>query len=309
MRRELDDLSLSQAAAITLGTFDGLHLGHQALLQRTVEIAREGGLDSLVFTFPQPPQNYLGQRKKLILPLEYKIRLLAEQVDRVVIADFNNVKDMSPGEFSRLLKRKLKAAVVVVGANYRFGRGRSGNLQSLIREGMKLDFQVEALPPVEVDGEIVSSTAVRRAVRAGDIDKAIKFLGYPPLLVGVVVQGEGRGRELGFPTANLSIDDNLGTPDQGIFAAQISYKGKAENGVLYTGYRPTFNGKQKSYEVHILNEVEELYGVELEVHLLKKLRGDLEFDNPLSLQRQIERDVREAQQFFATSPSGELGSV
>ncbi|HID09772.1 MAG TPA: hypothetical protein EYP17_00530, partial [Candidatus Latescibacteria bacterium] len=157
-----------------------------------------------------------------------------------------------------------------------------------------------------IDGRPVSSTAVREAIEAGEVRRARKLLGYPPLLRGPVIRGEGRGKELGFPTANLKVDEELVTPEEGVFAAQVKIEDQLKQGLLYIGLRPTFDGEGRSFEVYILDFKGELYGKELEVYLLKRLRGDLKFADPAELQRQIEQDLREAQEFFATNLGSEL---
>ncbi|MFQ6033515.1 MAG: riboflavin biosynthesis protein RibF, partial [Candidatus Bipolaricaulia bacterium] len=288
-----------------LGTFDGLHLGHRLLLGRARALAKEENLMSVALTFPKPPRNYLGRGKRLILPPELKLRLLEEEVELVVVADFLKLQPLAPQKFAHLLRERLRAAVVVVGEDYRFGQDRQGDVALLRKLGQDLGFRVEALAKLLIDGRPVSSTAVREAIIAGDVERARRLLGYPPLLRGPVVQGEGRGRELGFPTANLKIDEELVAPEEGVFAAGVRLQDELKEGLLYIGRRPTFAGEGRSFEVYILDFSGELYGEELEVHLLKKLRGDLRFNDSQALKCQIERDVRTAQEFFLAKPHRE----
>jgi len=304
MRVALDEARPPQETVMTLGSFDGLHLGHRLLLGRARALAKERGLMSGALTFPKPPGSYLGQgrRKKLILPPELKLSLLEEEVDLVVVADFPKLRRLKPEEFASLLKWRLRAAWVVVGEDYRFGLDRQGDVALLRELGERLGVQVEALPRLAISGKPVSSTAVREAIEAGKIEEARTLLGYPPLLVGPVVHGTGRGRELGFPTANLRISEELVTPPDGVYAVEVGLEGGPKTGVLYIGRRPTFDGKERSYEVYLFDFAGELYGRELKVHLLERLRGDLEFPDPQALRRQIEQDLREAQRFFASRP-------
>jgi riboflavin kinase/FMN adenylyltransferase len=301
MQASLDEAAPERETVVALGTFDGLHLGHRLLLGRARALAKEGDLLSVALTFPKPPRNYLGRGKRLILPPELKIRLLEEEVELVVVADFLKLQPLAPEEFARILKERLWAAVVVVGKDYRFGRDRRGDVDLLRELGQELGFRVEALAKLLIDGRPVSSTAVREAIAAGKVDRARRLLGYPPLLRGPVIRGEGRGKELGFPTANLKIDEELVAPKEGVFAVRVRFKDQLKQGLLYIGRRPTFAGGGKSFEVYILDFKGELYSEELEVHLLKRLRGDLKFDDPHALQRQIEQDVRAAREFLAQS--------
>lgn len=299
MRVNLDEAAPLSETAVALGTFDGLHLGHRLLLGRARALAKEEDLLSVALTFPQPPGSYLGRGKRLILPPELKIKLLEEEVELVIVADFLKLQPLAPQEFAHVLKGRLKAVVVIVGEDYRFGRNRRGDVALLSKLGQELGFRVEALTKLLIDGRPVSSTAVREAIAAGEVERARRLLGYPPLLRGPVIPGEGRGRVLGFPTANLRIDDEVVIPGEGVFITSVKLKDELKQGLLYIGRRPTFAGEGKSFEVYILDFAGELYGEELEIYLLKRLRGDLEFAGPEELQRQIERDVREAREFFA----------
>ena len=288
---------------VTIGTFDGVHRGHQALLQRARGRARERGLQSTALTFRRPPQNYLGNPKPLLMPPEKKIELLGRFVERVVVLDFPAVQDWTPRAFVEgVLLRDLHAQVVVVGEDFRFGKARSGDAETLRKLGKELGFSVEVVEAVTVDGEVVSSTAIRRALRAGEVERATKLLGRPPQLWGRVVPGSGRGRKLGFPTANLSIDPEVLVPAEGIYAAWALFQGEKHPGALYIGCRPTLGeGEALSVEVYILglHEKASLYDVELEVQLLTRIREDRRFDSLEALKAQIARDVARTREFFA----------
>jgi len=288
---------------VTLGTFDGVHRGHQALLQRARGRARERGLESTALTFRRPPQNYLGNPKPLLMPPEKKIELLGRFVERVVVLDFPTVQHWTPREFVEgVLLRDLHAEVVVVGEDFRFGKARSGDTTTLRELGEELGFSVEVVEAVTVDGEVVSSTAIRRALRAGEVERAAKLLGRPPQLWGRVVPGSGQGRKLGFHTANLSLDPEVLVPAEGIYAAWALFQGEKRPGALYIGRRPTLGGcSALSVEVHILglDEKASLYGLEVEVQLLTRLREDRLFSSWEELRRQIARDVAETREFFA----------
>ncbi len=292
-----------RSAVVTLGTFDGVHRGHQALLKRARERARARGIESAALTFRKPPRNYLGTPKPLLLPPEKKLELLGRFVERVVVLDFPRVREWSPREFvEAVLVRDLHAQVVVVGENFRFGRDRRGDESTLRTLGKELGFEVEVVESVRVDGEVVSSTAIRRAIRAGEVERAARLLGRPPQLWGRVVPGSGQGRRLGFPTANLSVDPEMLVPAEGIYAAWALFRGEKRPGALYIGRRPTLGeGEALSVEVYIVGLPEEtsLYGVELEVQLLARIREDRRFDSLEALKAQIARDVARTREFFA----------
>lgn len=281
--------------ALTLGTFDGLHLGHRALLERTVSLARAHDLHSVAFTFTQPPQNYTGAPKPLILPVPKKLSRLAQLVDYVIAVEFPEVGWMDAEEFvRRILANQLRAARIVIGPDARFGKNRRGDSTLLEQMGSRLDFSVEVVPPVTAHQRIISSTAIRESLLAGYIEEAREMLGYTPTLWGTVVHGDGRGRQLGYPTANLAIEKNVLVPAAGVYAVRVSVKNSQRDGVLYIGSRSTFADASPSIEVHLFDTEEELYGVELEVELLKHLRDDQHFDTLEALKTQIEADIQTA---------------
>jgi riboflavin kinase/FMN adenylyltransferase len=278
---------------VTIGTFDGMHLGHQALLKRTAQLASVHKVQSVALTFELPPQNYLGRPKQLILPPARKIEQLHQLVERVVLIDFPEIQPLSPEDFARqILCERLRAIAVVVGTNYRFGRDQQGDVKRLQVLGQALGFRVEVIPPVLIDGHTVSSTAIREALARGDIGQATRLLGYAPHFWGRVERGAGRGRTLGVPTANLVIDPRLVTPEQGIFAARVFYK-RWWDAALYIGDRPSFahDGQRSSVEVHLLDFQGDLYGQELEVEVLQKMRDDQRFGTIEALVGQITEDL------------------
>lgn len=288
--------------AVTIGTFDGVHLGHRALLERTGEIAWERGLESVALTFPWPPQNYLGRPKPLLLPPEVKIELLRDSVDRVVVLEFPEVQPLMPREFVvRTLVERLNAAVVVAGEAFRFGRDRRGDVSLLQALGRELGFEIEIVESILVDGRRVSSTAIREALHVGDVERAKRLLGRAPLIVGGVVPGAGEGRRLGYPTANLAVHPELLIPAHGVYAAWCVYRGEKRPGALYIGRRPTYDGTSVSVEAHILgaDDVPPRYGEQLEAQMLSYLRGDRRFISVEALRGQIEADIEAVQAYFA----------
>lgn len=309
MKKRLNEWENEFKTAVSLGTFDGVHLGHKKLFGEMRKTARKLDLESLVFTFSQPPKNYLDGNIDLILLPEEKLKLLENEGAHLVIADFVDIREMPPEDFiKKILIQRLNMEALIVGANYRFGRNRKGDVKTLQRLSVKYDFKLKRVTFKKKDGQPISSTKIRQTLRKGDVENAHKLLGYYPHLYGAVVPGEMRGRKLGFPTLNLEIDKRLIIPTQGVFAAYTYLsEDRNANSLMYIGNRPTFDGKKKTFEIHLLNSkiAENLYGERIQVTLLKKMREDRRFPNSESLQRQMEKDVKKAENFFqsALSPS------
>lgn len=296
-----------QRTALTLGTFDGVHRGHRALLERTVAWAREHNALSVAFVFAQPPANYIGAAKPLLLPVRKKLERISQIVDHTIPVEFSEVGWMDAEEFVRkILIEQFQMTYIVIGPDARFGKNRQGDSVFLKRLGEELGFSVEVVPPVTVKHTVISSTAIRESLLAGRLDEAREMLGYVPTLWGTVVHGDGRGRHLGYPTANLAVEKGVLVPAAGVYAVRVSLKGSQRDGVLYIGSRATFADAGPSIEVHLFETDEELYGVELEVQLMKRLRDDHRFDSLDALKAQIERDI-DAARAVLTSPTSSPG--
>ena len=292
-------------AVVTVGTFDGVHLGHQAVLARAGDVARESGLERVAYAFRLPPREAGSgpESSCLLLPPPAKERLLLSWVDRVERADFAELRHLSAESFVRdVLVERLAARAVVVGEAFRFGRRREGDLELLRRVGEERGLRVFAVAPVVVDGEAVSSTRIRSLVARGEVGRARGLLGRPPLLVGEVVRGDGLGRTLGFPTANLALDPRVLVPGPGIYLAQAFVSAGRSPGLLYVGERPTVKGQGVRCEIHLFSPPEEdLYERTVEAHLLVKLRDDRAFPSLEALRLQMERDAALARSLLASS--------
>lgn len=281
--------------AITLGTFDGFHLGHRALLDRTKQLAQSQGLQALALVFRQPPQNYVGLPKPLILPTPKKFETLEKLVDLVVVVDFPEIGWLEAEAFvERVLAQQLRARAIVIGPDARFGKDRRGDTQLLQKLGARLGFSAAVIPRVVVAGEAVSSSAIREHLSAGRIEQARALLGYPPQLFGQVIRGDGRGHALGYPTANLQIAAGVLLPAAGVYAARVLVQARLKDGALYIGRRATFAQAAPSVEVHLFDTDEQLYGLELAVQLHARLRDDARFASPGALQAQIAEDIKAA---------------
>jgi riboflavin kinase / FMN adenylyltransferase len=285
--------------AVTIGNFDGVHRGHRALLDHVNARARELDIGSCVLTFEPHPREYFAKSVAEGAPprvtrLRDKLELLAAAgVGRVHVAPFGaRLASLSAGEFiEAVLVRGLQTRALVVGRDFRFGKGRAGDLASLRAAGL----DVQAIPDV-VDGERISSSSVRAALQAGDLERAQTLLGHPYFISGRVVRGARLGRELGFPTANIPL--RRPPPLSGIFVVQVDGLGDA---VASVGLRPTVNPVPSPLlEVHLLDFSGDLYGRRLRVRFLRKLRDEEKYDGLEALKAAISSDVRRARDYFGT---------
>jgi riboflavin kinase / FMN adenylyltransferase len=283
----------------TIGNFDGQHRGHRALLDTVVATARRVGGTPLVVTFDPHPVRTLAPHidlKFLTSPEEKLARFEEAGIQDVVFLDFTPAfAGLTPAEFaSRILKDWLGLREIFVGEHFSFGKGRAGKIKDLADLGTHLGFQVHAVPPVKLDGEIVSSTRIRHLVQAGDMPKAARFLGRPYAIKGEVIHGHQRGRTLGWPTANLAVPSERVLPPDGVYAAATQWQEQRLESVAYIGKRPTFGDGERMIEVYLLDRDTDLYGERITVQFVEHLRGDAAFESPEALSAQIEEDVRQA---------------
>ena len=274
--------------------FDGVHLGHQALLDEVKKRAYDLKLESAVITFEPNPKDYFSQNKPQtrISSLREKIELFNEiKIDRVHIIKFNQeFSKVTANEFIRVLIKQLKVKEIVVGEDFCFGRGREGGIKQLSASSMKLNIKNKIL----IDGKRISSTLIRNLLANDKLDEANKYIGRPYSISGKVVHGEKRGRKIGFPTANIHMRHNR-PPLKGVFAVKF----QNHFGVANLGIRPSIKGEKKlQLEVHLLNFSSDLYGQHVCVIFLKKLRDEKKFKSLDELKEQIKLDVIKAKLFF-----------
>ncbi len=288
----------------TIGNYDGVHLGHQAVLDQVRHLARPRGLPVTVVTFEPSPQEYFaaeGAPARLSRLPEKLGELAGAGVDRVLCLRFDRaLAQLSATAFvERLLIQGLGVRELVVGDDFRFGRGREGDFALLRRMGEQAGFGVHRTLTLSVDGERVSSSRIRACLAAGDLRQARQLLGRPYSLCGRVVHGEKLGRELGFPTANLPVRRRV-SPLRGIFVvqAQLSH-GAVRPGVASLGTRPTVNGRETLLEVHMLEPAGDLYGQRMRVFFLKHLRDEQRFASVDLMREQIARDAQAARDYFS----------
>jgi riboflavin kinase/FMN adenylyltransferase len=289
---------------LAIGFFDGVHLGHQQIIRQTLADARQHEALALVITFDRHPNTVVAPSRvpPLIYSLPQKLRTIASLgADRLLLIPFDKALSEQTGEaFIRVLVRDLgRVQTLCVGANFLFGHKRAGDVALLKRLGAELKFIVHGLAAVSLDGKAVSSTRIREAIRLGHLDAASQMLGRPWSLAGMVSRGDGLGHKLGFPTANLDVA-GLVLPPNGVYAVHAEVDGRRYRSVLNIGLRPTLERPepQQRVEAHLIDFTGDLYGRELEVAFLEKLRAEKKFASLGELREQIARDILDAQMRF-----------
>lgn len=286
-------------SVLTLGNFDGVHRGHQAILKKVVDRARELNGTSIVFTFEPHPLKVLAPERspRLLNTFHGKMKLFAEAgIEIVICANFTRTfADQHPEDFARdVLHRQLGVSEVYVGYDYAFGKSREGSIDSLKKMGKRLGYEVGVVDAVLINNVVVSSSAVRDLISNGDIEEAAGLLGRMYSIEGVVVHGSHRGEALGFPTANLKVVNEL-IPAHGVYAVLVQIEDQTIKGVASIGIRPTFDAGPVSIEAYLFDFHEGLYGKEMEVAFVKRLRAEEKFPDADALVRQIRKDVQDAQ--------------
>ncbi len=298
VEEELADFTPGKDMLLTVGVFDGVHRGHKYLISRLRESAAKRDLLSGVVTFKQHPLEILAPDTELpyLTGLDEKVRLLKnEGVNAVVALSFTpEFAGLSASQFTGLLKKHLRMKGLVIGPDFSLGRNREGNAEALGAIGKHLDFTVEVVSPVKVNGDVVSSTAIRNAIAAGDIKKVSDLMGHHFSLHGYVTSGDRRGSELGFPTANLEINPKQTLPPEGVYVTRAYIGGKTYKSVTNIGKRPTFGDNPRSIETYVMDYRDNLYGRELRIDIVERLRGEKKFDSVEALKKQIALDIEKA---------------
>ena len=304
--RDLDALAEPPCRTVlTLGNFDGVHLGHREIFRRVIDRARELKGTSAVVTFEPHPLRFLAPEKaplRLNTPDE-KVRLLsASCIDLLVVLDFTQqLAEMSAEDFVRdILVGKLGVKHLIVGYDYAFGRGRQGNTAFLAAQAKLHNFTLEVLEPICTEKQAHSSTAIRKILREGRVAEAVKILGRNFTLDGEVVHGDGRGRKLGFPTANLVTEKEI-LPCYGVYAVKVKWRETYYDGVINIGCRPTFAASPPTLEIHLLDFHENLYGERLRIYFVERLRDELKFSTIEALQDAVAVDISRARLVLANA--------
>jgi riboflavin kinase / FMN adenylyltransferase len=296
----------------SLGNFDGVHLGHRAILQRVTATSTAESLPSVTLTFDPIPRKVLHPETAplLIQTMPQRLRSLGDlDIDHTIVIVFDRkFSQKTPLEFvSEILVRCLRIRHFVVGQNFAFGHQKRGNIELLRQLGRQHDFDVEEVPQVEVDGNRVSSTLIRDLVLAGKVEDANRYLGHTFRLAGKVVPGEKLGGKIGIPTANLKVENEL-LPAKGVYVSKVIVGSHSYRAVTNVGIRPTVGGQKLTVESHLLDFSQDLYGQEVEFEFLQKLRQEMRFDGIEQLKTQIKKDVERAKEYFVSLSFGKSGN-
>jgi riboflavin kinase/FMN adenylyltransferase len=302
IEEELARVKPQKETLVTIGVFDGIHLGHQRLLTHLRDEARRKNWLSGVVTFKSHPKAVLSSENKLLWlsDLETRISLLRGLgIDVIVVLPFTSeLSRLTARRFVQLLKEHLKMRGLIIGPDFALGKDREGDAEKLRLLGQEIGFSVEVIPPVVLDGQVVSSSAIRQALAQGDMKKAEKLFGRLFGLNGQVVSGDRRGRGLGFPTANLKLKPEQALPSDGVYATIAHVGHGLMPSVTSIGVRPTFGGGKRLVETYIIDYEGELLGQRLTIDLVDKLRDEKRFDAVEELKAQMGRDVEQARQIL-----------
>lgn len=294
------DFHPKNKSVLTLGTFDGVHFGHKKIIEKLIQNSSLCACESLVLTFFPHPRMVLQDNDeiKLLNTIEERIELLRMSgLNNLIIHPFDQAfSRLTAEEFvSNILVNQFNIKKIIIGYDHRFGRNRTADINDLIEFGEKYDFEVEQISAQEIDEVSVSSTKIRNALTEGHIKLANDYLGYPYLLTGIIIKGKGLGRTLGFPTANLQIQEPYKLiPKNGVYIIQSLIENKMVFGMMNIGFNPTVNGESKSIEIHFFDFKSDLYSKKVQIQLLDRIRDEVKFENIDRLKEQLLKD-----KFFA----------
>lgn len=290
-----------QNAVVTSGTFDGVHLGHKVILKRLIQLAKKRQGESVVLTFWPHPRFVLYPNDtslKLLSTFQEKASYLSDLgIDHLIKIEFTKkFSQLSSEEFiHNILIDKIGTKLLVIGYDHRFGKNREGSFQYLANNSHKYGFEIEEIPRQDIENIAVSSTKIRNALESGEIKTANEFIGNNYRLTGKVIKGSQIGRDLGFPTANIVVEESYKLiPADGAYAVKIGYQDRWHNGMLNIGFRPTVNGTTRTIETHIFDFNQNLYGQVLTIGFVEKIRGEKKFENLEALSKQLTLDRKDA---------------
>ena len=289
---------------VTIGTFDGVHIGHKAILKRVVETAKKENLDAAVLTFFPHPRMVLQQNTdiKLLNTIKERTQLLESTgLDHLIIHPFTHAfSRLTALEYVRdILVNSLKAKKIIIGYDHRFGRNRNANIDDLKEFGKTYNFEVEEISAKELDDVAISSTKIRKALDAGDIETANNFLGHNFMISGEVVQGKALGRTINYPTANLKLKETYKlVPKNGVYIVESIIDGDKIFGITSIGTNPTVGGKEKTIETYFIDFDKDIYGKEITIEFLKHIREEENFDSVEMLRQEIIKDEIFAKQYL-----------
>lgn len=304
VEQELAGFSPDRDSVITIGVFDGVHLGHKYLISKLKELASQQDLCTIVITFDKHPQETLSPKAQppFLTDASEKADLLKKEgVDAVIVLTFTlELSRLSAREFISLLQMKLRMKSLVIGPDFAMGRNGEGNIPTLRRLGSEMDFNVTVIPAIKNNGDVISSTAIRRALADGDMEKVQRFMGRHFSLHGRVIHGKGRGVSLGYPTVNLDMLPGQAIPSDGVYATLALVDNQTYPSVTNIGTNPTFGDSERTVESYLLDYHNNLYEHIVKIDFIHKLRSELVFTNAEGLVRQITQDVQQARQALKT---------
>jgi len=308
------DQVIDKPVGIGLGTFDGLHVGHMALINTLIDECKQAGLNSVLYTFSRHPENVLnkGLSTLLITTEAKKIELLEETaLDYVFFEEFNENFSKIPAEdfVKNILVDRFRIKLAVAGFNYRFGHKGRGDVKLLEELGKTYNFKVIIVPPVKLENEVISSTLIRNMITNGNIEKANRFLGRHFSISGEIKGGKNRGKKLGFPTANIYPESYHVLPKEGVYITKTLLDDRFYNSITNIGSNPTFEGSNPiSIETYILDFHQDVYSKKIEVFFLKEIRAEIKFSSKDELVKQVREDINKAREFFALKPFSQHAS-
>lgn len=304
---QLDSLPAFKNSVITIGTFDGVHLGHQKIISRLKTLSQKWSGESIIITFHPHPRLVINPQDtslRLLNTIDEKIALLEKYgIQNVVVVPFSRDFSEQPAEdyIRKFLVHNFNPRMVVIGYDHKFGKNRTGDYHLLESMKQALNYELEEITKETLDDIAISSTKIRQSLQNGDVTLANELLGYTYTITGTVVRGYQRGRELGYPTANILVNDEFKLiPSTGIYAVKVRVRDAVYNGMLSIGYNPTFSGKTQTVEVNILDFNGDIYGDTITLEMVKYLRGEIKFSSVPELIEAIKKDEEKTRQVFSS---------
>lgn len=301
----INEFHSDKKTIVTLGTFDGVHIGHTEILKKLTQNTHDGEFESTVLTFFPHPRTVLQGKSdlKLLNTINEKISLLENiGIENLIIHPFDEkFADLSAEEFAKtILVDQLQVQKIIIGYDHRFGKNRTADINDLITYGTQYGFEVEQISAQEIDAISISSTKIRNALELGDIDLANQYLGYSYFLSGTVVKGKQLGRTIGFPTANIKLDEDYKlVPKNGVYIVCVKIDNQLVNGMMNIGFNPTVEGKNKTIEVHLFDFNSDLYNHKIKISIIHPIRSEQKFESVAVLKQQLIKDKEFSIQYLS----------
>jgi riboflavin kinase/FMN adenylyltransferase len=307
--QSLNEFKPSRKTIVTLGTFDGVHLGHNVILDKICNTAKQENLESVLLTFFPHPRLIVSNDSeiKMLNTMAEKAKLLKQKgIQNFIIHPFDKLfSELSPREFvAQILVKQLNIQKIIIGYDHKFGKNRAADFNDLIAFGKEFGFEVEEIPAKQVDEVAVSSTKIRNSLLEGNISLANDYLGYSYMLSGIVIKGNQLGRTIGFPTANIEVSENYKLiPKNGVYIVSAIVNNQTIFGMMNIGIKPTLGDNIPTIEVHLLDFSEDIYGQEIQVNVIERLRDEQKFESFEALKSQLEIDKTNTLDYFKNSNS------